>query len=117
VPLRRLAGTICGLFVLLTGLEALELRAAVPLLLLTGVVAISWNGLAFTAVGELAGPGRAGAALGLQNTAVALGAALTAPVLGAVVDRSDWAVGFAVAAACALGAVLLLRDLAATERG
>ncbi len=111
LPLRRLATTICALFVLLAGLEALELRAAVPVLLLTGVVAISWNGLAFTAVGELAGPGRAGTALGLQNTAVALGAALTAPLLGAVVDRSDWAVAFVLAAACALTAALLLRGL------
>jgi sugar phosphate permease len=101
--------------VLVAGLEAVGAAATVPLLLLTGIVAISWNGLAFTAVGELAGPGRAGAALGLQNTGVALGAALTAPVLGAVVDRTAWAVGFAVAAACGLAAVLLLRDLAAAE--
>jgi sugar phosphate permease len=116
VPLRGLAAAICGLFVALAMLEALELRAAAPVLLLAGVVAISWNGLAFTAVGELAGPGRAGAALGLQNTAVALGAALTAPLLGAVVDRSDWAVGFVLAAGCALAAALLLRGLAAAER-
>jgi sugar phosphate permease len=115
VPLRRLATTICALFVLLAGLELLEVPAAVPLLLVTGIVAISWNGLAFTAVGELAGPGRAGTALGLQNTAVALGAALTAPLLGAVVDRSDWEVGFAVAAVAALAAVLLLRRPAADE--
>jgi sugar phosphate permease len=112
VPLRRLALGITSLFVLLAGLEALGLRAAVPLLLLSGVIAISWNGLAFTAVGELAGPGRAGTALGLQNTAVALGAALTAPLLGAVVDRSDWAVGFALASMCALVAFLLLRRVA-----
>jgi sugar phosphate permease len=115
VPLRRLAGAITSLFVLVAGLEAVGAAATVPLLLLTGIVAISWNGLAFTAVGELAGPGRAGAALGLQNTGVALGAALTAPLLGAVVDRTAWAVGFAVAAACGLAAVLLLRDLAAAE--
>lgn len=116
VPLRRVAGAITSLFVLVAGLEAVGAAATVPLLLLTGVVAISWNGLAFTAVGELAGPGRAGAALGLQNTGVALGAALTAPLLGAVVDRTAWAVGFAAAAVCGLAAVLLLRDLAAAER-
>lgn len=91
-------------------------RAAVPLLLVAGVLAISWNGLAFTAVGELAGPGRAGTALGLQNTAVALGAALTAPVLGAVVDRTSWGVGYAVAAAAALAAVMLLGPLVRAER-
>ena len=116
VPLRRLATAVTALFVGLAGLELVGAAAAVPVMLLTGVVAISWNGLAFTAVGELAGPGRAGTALGLQNTSVALGAAITAPLLGAVVDRSDWAVGFAIAAVCAAGAVLLLRQPVAAER-
>ena len=55
-----------------------------------------WNGLAFLAVGELAGPGRAGTALGVQNTAVALGAALTPPVLGALVDRTAWPAAYAL---------------------
>jgi MFS family permease len=76
----------------------------------------SWNGLAFTAVGELAGPGRAGTALGLQNTAVAVGAALTAPLLGVVIERTSWGTGFAVAAAAGLLAVLLLRPLVRLER-
>ncbi len=114
-PLRRVALLTTALFGVLALCEAAGLRAAVPVLLLTGVAAISWNGLAFTAVGELAGPGRAGAALGLQNTAVALGAALTAPVLGAVVDRSSWAVGFALAGGAGLVAVLLLRAPARDE--
>ena len=64
------------------------------------------------AVGELAGPGRAGSAIGLLNTAVALGAALTAPVLGAVVERAAWSIGFALVA----GAVVLLRGLTDAER-
>lgn len=115
-PLRKLAQLTTGLFAVLAVCEAAGLRAAVPLLLLAGVAAISWNGLAFTAVGELAGPGRAGAALGLQNTAVALGAALTAPVLGAVVDRSSWSVGFALAAGAGLAAALLLTGPSEQER-
>ncbi len=115
VPLRRVAAVITGLFVLVAVSEAADLSLVVPLLLLTGVVAISWNGLAFTAVGELAGAGRAGTALGLQNTAVALGAALTAPVLGAVVDASTWAFGFGLAAVAGGAAVLLLRAPAAAE--
>ena len=116
VPLRRVALAVTALFALLALLESTGVPAAVPVLLLAGVVAISWNGLAFTAVGELAGPGRAGTALGLQNTAVALGAALTAPLLGAVVDRSSWGVGFALAGCFALVAVLLLRGPAGGER-
>jgi len=116
LPLRRLAMLTTVLFALVVVLQATGTSAVVPVLLVTGVAAISWNGLAFTAVGELAGPGRAGAALGLQNTAVALGAALTSPLLGALVDRTSWTAGFAVAGLAGLGAVLLLRGLVRGER-
>lgn len=119
-PLRLVSAAIAGLFGLVAALEAAGAAAVVPLLLVTGATAICWNGLAFTAVGEQAGPGRAGTALGLQNTAVALGAALTAPVLGAVVDATAWAVGFGLAAVAAVGALSLLRgmsDTGATSRG
>jgi sugar phosphate permease len=71
--------------------------------------------LAFTAVGELAGPGRAGTALGFQNTAVALGAALTPPLLGRTVELTSWGTAFAVAAAAAVGSVLLLGRLTRVE--
>jgi len=116
LPLRRLATVTTVLFAIVAVLQATGTPAVVPVLLVTGVAAISWNGLAFTAVGEFAGPGRAGAALGLQNTAVALGAALTSPLLGALVDRTSWAVGFAVAGLAGLGAALLLRGLVRDER-
>lgn len=116
VPLRRLASVIAVGFVVVALLVATGSTAVVPVLLAAGVLAISWNGLAFTAVGELAGPGRAGTALGVQNTAVALGAAATAPALAAVVERTSWAAGYAVAAGAALLAVLLLGPLARGER-
>jgi sugar phosphate permease len=116
VPLRRLARVIAAAFVVVALLVATGGPAVVPVLLLAGVVSISWNGLAFTAVGEMAGPGRAGTALGLQNTAVAMGAAVTAPALAALVDSTSWAVGFSVAALAALTAVLLLRPLVSQER-
>lgn len=115
-PLRRLATVTTVLFALVAVLQATGTSAVVPVLLITGVAAISWNGLAYTAVGELAGPGRAGAALGLQNTAVALGAALTSPLLGALVDRTSWTLGFAVAGLAGSGAALLLRGLVREER-
>ena len=115
-PLSRLAAAIVALFALVALLALQGGVAVVPALLLAGVVAISWNGLAFTAVGELAGPGRAGTALGVQNTAVALGAAVTSPVLAAVVEASDWAAAFAVAGGAAVAAVLLLREPVRAER-
>ena len=114
VPVRLIAFGVAGLFVLLA--VASTHPVAVPLVLVAGVAAISWNGLAFTAAGEYAGPGRAGAALGLQNTAVAIGAALTAPVLGAVVEHSSWSVAYAVAAVCALAGAVLVTPLVRAER-
>jgi MFS family permease len=96
-------------------LASYDVAAAVPVLLLAGVLSISWNGLAFTAVGELAGPGRAGAALGVQNTGVALGAALTAPLLAALVERTSWGVGYAAAGVVGVAAVLLLGPVARRE--
>jgi sugar phosphate permease len=115
LPLRRVAVGIATCFALLAVLATYGGRAAVPVVLVAGVVAISWNGLAFTAVGELAGAGRAGTALGVQNTAVAFGAALTAPVLGAVIERTSWGAGYALAAGAAVAAVLLLRPLVRAE--
>ena len=88
---------------------------AVPVVLIAGVLAISWNGLAFTAVGELAGPGKAGTALGFQNTAVAVGAALTPPLLGLTVEATAWGVAFGLAGLAAAGAVALLVPLARAE--
>ena len=115
LPLRRIAAVTAGLFGLLAALTATG-GPVVPVLLVAGVTAISWNGLAFTVVGELAGPGRAGAALGFQNTAVALGAALTPPLLGALVEGTDWAVAWAGAAVAAVVAVVALGSLARNER-
>jgi sugar phosphate permease len=114
-PLRRVAIAVCVLFVGLVLCTLQGGRVVVPVLLLAGVVAISWNGLAFTAVGELAGPGRAGTALGVQNTAVGLGAALTPPLLGALVDRTAWPAAYAVAALAAGAAALLLGPVARRE--
>jgi sugar phosphate permease len=115
LPVRRLAVTVTGLFAGVSLLVADGTRAVVPLLAVAGVVAISWNGLAFTAAGEMAGPRRAGTALGLQNTAVAVGAALTAPVLALVVDLTSWAVGFAVTCCAAATAAVLLQPLVRGE--
>ena len=115
-PLRQVAVTVGVLFTVLTFATLHGGRGVVPVLLVAGVVAISWNGLAFTAVGEVAGPGRAGTALGVQNTAVALGAALTPPLLGSVVDRTAWPAAYALAAGAAVAAVALLGSVARSER-
>lgn len=52
---------------------------------LASCVSVADNGLAFTAVAELAGPGWAGRALGIQNTGQFLAAAAVGPVVGAAI--------------------------------
>lgn len=69
------------------------------------VVTVADNGLGFTAVAELAGSAWAGRALGAQNTAQNVAAALTPPLLGAVIASAGYATGFGVAALFPLVAV------------
>jgi MFS family permease len=80
---------------------------------LAGGFAMAWNGLSFTAAAELAGRARSGAALGMQQTALAAAGAIVPPAFAAVVAATSWRVGFAAAAAFPLVGVQLLRSLRA----
>jgi fucose permease len=96
-------------------LVAVLLDAPVALLVaafvVAGGVAMSWNGLSFTAAAEIAGRARSGAALGMQQTALAGTGAVIPPVFAAVVSATSWRVAFALAAAFPLAGVQLLRRL------
>nr|MDQ3823183.1 MFS transporter [Actinomycetota bacterium] len=63
---------------------------------------LSWNGLSFTAAAELAGRARSGAAIGFQQTALAVSYTVAAIGFAAVVDATSWRVGFALSAVCPL---------------
>jgi sugar phosphate permease len=88
-----------------------------PVYLLVGAfvlaagLSMAWNGLSFTAAAEIAGRARSGAALGMQQTALAAAGAIVPPAFAGVVAASSWRVGFAVAAAFPLVGVQLLRPL------
>ena len=84
----------------------------VPLLVLAGTLAVSWNGLSFTAAAELAGRSRSGAALGLQQTALAAGCAVTPAVFAFVVDAGSWQLAFALLAVLPLVGYRVLAPLA-----
>lgn len=87
-------------------------RAPLPVVLVTVVLAatlaISWNGLANLVAAELAGPTQTGAALGLENTAAFLAAAVTPPVLAVIIQHTSWSVGHAIPAVAALVACVLV---------
>jgi MFS family permease len=81
---------------------------AVAALCGAAVLAVSTNGLAFTAVAERAGSSWAGRALGIQNTAQNAFAAATPPVIAAVIGRAGYPAVFAVVAAFPLLAASLV---------
>jgi sugar phosphate permease len=87
------------------------LTVLVPAFVLAGGLAMAWNGLSFTAAAEIAGSGRSGAALGMQQSALAAAGAIVPPAFAAVVAASSWRLGFALAALCPLAGVQLLRPL------
>ena len=111
VPLRRVG--LASSFTLAIAAAVLEAPAAVlvPAFILAGGFAMSWNGLSFTAAAELAGRGRSGAAIGMQQTALSAAGAVVPPAFAALVAATSWRVGFAFAAVFPLVGVQLLRPL------
>ena len=100
-----------------TAIDA-PLALLIPLFVVAGVLSMSWNGLAYAAAAEAAGPARTGAALGFQQTLLGVVVAGAPPVVAAVAAHS-WRVAFFVAAAGpALGVVVLqhLRERARRPR-
>jgi sugar phosphate permease len=108
VPMRQLAITSSALMtVLALGAWAHGWWVMVGFAL-GAVVTVADNGLAFTAVAEIAGMSWAGRALGVQNTGQNVAALLTPPLLAAVIGDSRYAIGFAVVAILPLLAVPLI---------
>jgi MFS family permease len=87
-----------------------------PVLVVTGIVSMSSNGLSFTATGEIAGQARAGSAMGLQNTALFTSGAIAPVLFGAVAEHVGWPAGFALLALLAAAGWRLLAPLQSQER-
>jgi len=112
VPLfRRLAFALAAAMTAVAVLANASLWVLVPVLLVAGGLGMSWNGLSFTAAAEIAGRRRAGAAVGFQQTVLAVGSVIT-PIAFAAVAAASWPVAFAVAAVCPAVGALVLRPLA-----
>ncbi|PTL59400.1 MFS transporter [Paraconexibacter algicola] len=113
--LRRIARRNALLLAAVAALVALGTPLAIPLALAATVSTMSWNGLAFTAAGEISGRDRAGVAMSLQNTIVALGTTVAPAVFGLVVASTSWALGFALVAVAPALAVVVLAPLEGDE--
>ncbi|MEV0971674.1 MFS transporter [Microtetraspora glauca] len=103
-PMRRLALVNGAVMILLAVAAQAGNGLSAPFLVAALVISMSGNGLAFTAVSELAGSSWAGRALGAQNTAQNVVAAATPGVMGLFISGSGFAAAFAVAGALALAA-------------
>jgi sugar phosphate permease len=107
-PMRSLAVATALIMLALAAAAASASPLAVVALLAAAVLAVSTNGLAFTAVAERAGSSWAGRALGIQNTAQNAFAAATPPVIAAVIGPAGYPAVFAVVAAFPLLAAALV---------
>jgi sugar phosphate permease len=108
-PLRRLA---LGLTVTLAAaLLSAPLPILIPVFVAAGALSLSWNGLSFTAAAELAGRARAGAALGFQQTALAITSAAAPPAFAAVVEAGSWSLAYGLAAAMPVAGIAVMRHL------
>jgi sugar phosphate permease len=108
-PMRTLALAIAAGLLLLAAAAQAASPLAVPALLVAAVLAVSTNGLAFTAVAEYAGPSWAGRALGIQNTGQNIVAALTPPLAAALIGSGGgYAAAFALAGILPLAAAAVI---------
>jgi sugar phosphate permease len=115
VPLVRLS------LALATALAVTTTVVHGPLLLLAisagaaGALSLSWNALSFTATAELAGAARAGAALGLQQTALATASVVAPIAFGLLVEHAGWTAAFAMTVVATLAGAGVLWPLARRE--
>jgi sugar phosphate permease len=112
VPLRRVGLGIAGSVAVTTALLNASPWIVVPALMLAATFGLSWNGLSFTATAETAGRARSGAAIGLQQTFLAVGG-LIAPIgFATIVHHTSWRLAFALAALSPLVGYAVLSPLA-----
>jgi sugar phosphate permease len=114
-PLLRLAAATAVAVAATAALVDAPLVLLVPVLLTAGVLAMSWNGLSFTATAEISGRARAGTAIGLQQTVMRGISAAAGVGFGAFVAATSWPAGFAALALFPLVGWWILRPLAGEE--
>lgn len=111
-PLRIIALASAVGFGLAAALEPGPAPLLAAILVPAAAIAISWNGLVFTAAGELAPPDRAATAMAVSNTANYVGAAAAPALGGLVAEMAGLPVMLAMGGAAALAAFVTLRRLA-----
>jgi MFS family permease len=107
-PIRFIAVAAAATMGMLAVTNWLGSPISVALMVIASVITVSDNGLAFTAIAELAGPFWSGRALGTQNTSQHLASATAAPLFGGLISIAGYSAAFAVCAVLPLIAVPLV---------
>lgn len=81
---------------------------SVAVIVVASVITVTDNGLAYTAIAELAGPFWSGRALGIQYTGQMLTMGGTTPLFGALIAIVGYPLAFAASALFPLAAPLLV---------
>ena len=110
-PLRAIAIADAALVVACAAVLDRPLAVLLPLLVVAGVLSMSWNGLAFAAAIELVGHRRSGVAIGLQQSVLNGLGAVYPGLFGVLVGASSWTWGFLAVAAFPLLGHAVLRPL------
>ncbi len=112
-PLVKIAFALSITLAVSAALTTAPLVVLLPAFLVAGAISQAWNGLSFTATAELAGRERAGAALGFQQTALAVASGVAPPLFALLVESTSWGVAFALAATLPLAGAGLMRRVPA----
>ncbi|MGN6799843.1 MAG: MFS transporter [Gaiellaceae bacterium] len=112
-PLRAIAIADAALVLACAAVLDRPLVVLLPLLVVAGVLSMSWNGLAFAAAIELAGHRRSGVAIGLQQSVLNGLGAIYPGLFGAFVGVSSWTWGFLAVAVFPLFGHAVMRPLTA----
>ena len=110
-PLRRIGVASFATLALAALLLTAPGGVLVPLLVVAGAVGMAWNGLAFTAAAELAGPRRSVPRSASSRRCLSL-LGIFAPLgFAAVVSAGSWRLAYGLAALFPLAGAALLRPL------
>ena len=107
-PIRTIAIGAAVAMGLLALTDLVDSPLSVAVMVIASVITVSDNGLAFTAIAEIAGPFWSGRALGTQNTSQLFTTGIVPPAFGALIATAGYPLAFAVCAICPLVALPLL---------
>jgi MFS family permease len=107
-PIRTIALAAAAAMGLLALTDWLNSPASVAVMVVASVITVSDNGLAFTAIAEIAGPFWSGRALGTQNTSQLFTAGIAPPLFGGLIGIAGYPAAFALCALFPLAALPLV---------